>query len=115
MLFWGKSELSEPSSNELPVSLGCNVSEMLEKFLWNWEIASMDGNSTGGKSVGGNGPGTETEILCWISTPSSEYSCCLSNKPLKDLSHQRSLHLAVKLLLQHSFCLNLWKKTDSVY
>ena len=76
MLFWGKSELSEPSSNELPVSLGCNVSEMLEKFIWNWEIASMDGNSTGGKSVGGNGPGTETEILCWISTPSSEYSCC---------------------------------------
>ena len=41
---------------------------------------------------------------------SSEYSCCLSSKPLEDLSHWRSLHLAVELILQHSFCLNLWKR-----
>ena len=83
----------------------------------------MSGNSWNGKSGDGIGTGTESEtevaLLELEPGPFLVYSFCLSVAAseevctlLEVLSHQRNLHLV--MLLHSSFCLDPWKKTDSV-
>ena len=73
----GKSFLLVALLKELPVSLRCNISEMLGESIWDCITTSVSGNSWDGKSGDGIGTGTEVEVLYCISTPCSEMKVAL--------------------------------------
>ena len=77
--FSGKSVLLEAFLEELLLSAGSNVSEMLEESIWDWFTTSMSGNSICEKSDAGTEPVTEGVLfgcfgcsINWISSPLSE-------------------------------------------
>ena len=83
-----------------------DVSEMLEISLWDWKVASMDGNSICGKSEEGTEPETGPNISIppseiwdhlWVSWGHSSAVLVVLlevHMPWEDLSHQRNLYLA---------------------